>query len=95
MKPVGVVEAYTIKKHWTENLEKLDVCWKMYGNESQKLLSGKFLFEVSSFSFHFAFALQYLNCYYERYTVKQTASLYLNLPLKPKFFSMFMLVLER
>ena len=40
---------------------------------------------------HFVFALQYL-CYCNEYPMKQTASLYLKLPLKPAF--LFFLFLE-
>ena len=38
------------------------------------------------FRFHFTFARQYLDCYYNEYPVKPTASLYLKLPLKSAFF---------
>ena len=43
---------------------------KMYCNYSRKSLSPQLLFEVSLFRFHFVFAFQYLDCYYE-YPVKQ------------------------
>ena len=33
------------------------------------------LFKVSLFRFHFVFPLQYLDCYYDKNPVKQTASL--------------------
>ena len=49
-------------------------------------LVDNFLFKVSLFRFHFVSALQYLDCRYNGYPVKQTASLYLELSLKPAFF---------
>ena len=68
----------------------------MYCNESRKSPSQQILFEVSLFRFHFVSALQYLDCYYNEYTVNQTVSLYSKLPLKPAFFfSVFLLLLER
>ena len=62
----------------------------MYCNESQKSLSRQLLFEVSLFMFHFVSAL-----YYNEHPVKETVSLYLKLLLKPVFFSVFFLLLER
>ena len=53
------------------------------------------LFEVSLFSFHNAFALQHSDCYYYKYHVKQTASLYLSLPLKPELLSAPLLFFKR
>ena len=58
----------------------------MYSNESHKSLSQQLLFEVSLFRFHFVSALQYLECCYNEYPVKQAASLCLKLLLKPAFF---------
>ena len=52
---------------------------KMYCNESRISLTQQLLFEVSLSRFHFVSALQYLE--YNEYPVKQTASLYLKLPL--------------
>ena len=62
---------------------------KMYSNESRKSWSQQHLFEVSLFQFYFVSEVQYLDCYYNEYPVKQTASLYLKLPLKPAVFSVF------
>ena len=67
----------------------------MYYNEYRKSLNQQLLCKVSLFWFQFVSALQYLNCYYNEYSVKQTASLYLKLPLKPALFSAFLLFLER
>ena len=47
---------------------------KRYNSESQESLSQRILYEVSLFWFHFVFALQYLDCSYNEYPVKQTAS---------------------
>ena len=47
------------------------------------------------FRFRFVFALQYLDCYYYEYAVKQMASLYLKLSLEAEFFSVFLLFLEK
>ena len=55
---------------------------KIYCNEFQKSSSQQHLFDVSLFNFHFVSALQYLDCYYNEYLVKQTGVLYLKLPLK-------------
>ena len=55
---------------------------KMYFNDSQKSI-GAILFEVSLFRIHFLSALQYLDCYYDKYLVKQTVSLYLKFTLNP------------
>ena len=54
----------------------------MYFNDAQKSI-GALLFEVSLFRIHFLSALQYLDCYYDKYLAKQTVSLYLKFPLKP------------
>ena len=37
----------------------------------------------------------YLDCYYNEFSVKQTASLYLKFPLRLAFFSVRFLFLER
>ena len=56
-------------------------------------MSQQLFFEVSLLWFHFAFALW---CFYHNeYSVKQSASLYLELPLKPAFYSVFLLFLKR
>ena len=68
---------------------------KMYSNESRKSLSQQPLLEVSLFGFYFVSALQYLDCHYNEYPMKQTAPLCLKLPLKPALFSVFLLFLER
>ena len=47
---------------------------KMYNSESQESLSQRILCEVCLFWFHFVFAFQYLDCSYNEYPVKQTAS---------------------
>ena len=67
----------------------------MYCNESQESLSSQLLFEASLFRFHSASALQYLDYYYNEYSVKQAAPLYLKLPLKPVFFVCVLLFSER
>ena len=54
---------------------------KMYCNESRKSLSQQLLVKVSLRRFHFASALYYF--YYNEHSAKQTALLYLKLPLKP------------
>ena len=61
----------------------------MYFNESRKSLSRQILFKVSLLWFHFVSTLQYLDCCYNEYPVKQTASFYLELPLKPDFLVCF------
>ena len=62
---------------------------KMHCNEFQKSLSQQLFFEFYFFMFYFFPALQCLDRYYNENPVKQTASLYMKLPLKPVFFSMF------
>ena len=62
----------------------------MYCNEPRKSLSQQLLFEVPILKFHFTSALKYLYCYYNEYSVKQTISLYLKLPLKPLFIIAFL-----
>ena len=47
------------------------------------------LFYVSLLRFNFVSALQCLGCYCNEQLVKQTASLYLKLPLKPAFLECF------
>ena len=47
---------------------------KIHSNESPKSMSQQLLFEVSLFRFYFVSELQYLDCYYNEYQVKQTAS---------------------
>ena len=64
---------------------------KISFNKSRKLLSQQLLFKVSLFRFHFVPVLQYLDCCCNEYPVKQTASFYLRLPLKPVFFVSFFL----
>ena len=59
---------------------------KKHCNESQKLSSQRLFFEVSFLRFNFVSPLQYWHCYYNEYTIKQTASFYIKLPLKPTFF---------
>ena len=49
-------------------------------------------FEVSLFRFHFVSALHYLDCYYNKHPVKQTASLYLKLPFELAYFSVFLVI---
>ena len=61
---------------------------KMYCNECWKPLSQKLLLEVSLFKFHFVATLQYLDRYYNKYPVKQTALLYLKLPSSNLHFLM-------
>ena len=51
---------------------------KMYFNESR--------IEFSLFRFHFVSAFLYLDYFYKKYPVKQTASLHLKLLLKSTFF---------
>ena len=68
---------------------------QIYCNESLKSLSQQLLFEFSVLRIHFASAPQYSDCYYNEYPVKQTALLYLKLPLKPACFVVFLLFLER
>ena len=59
----------------------------MYCNKSQKITeSTNFVFEVSLSTFYFVSALQYLDSFYYQNPVKQTAFLYLKLPLKSGFF---------
>ena len=62
---------------------------KMYSNKYQKSLSQQLLFEVPLFRFQFVSALYYLDCYYNAYLMKQTASLYLKLPLNSIFLVCF------
>ena len=59
---------------------------KTYFNKSRKSLIQQLLFKVALFRFHFDSALKYLGCCYDKYLVKQIASLYLQLPLKPVLF---------
>ena len=59
---------------------------KMYFNESRKSFSQQLLFEFSLFRFHFVSAFLYLDYFYKKYPVKQTASLHLKLLLKSTFF---------
>ena len=66
---------------------------RIYCNESRNSLSQQLLFKISLRRFHFTSALQYF--YFNEYSVKQTAPLYLKLPLKPTFCSEFLLFLER
>ena len=65
---------------------------KIYCNESQKSLRQKLSFEDSLFRFHFVFTVQYFDRYYYKYPVKQTASLYLKLPWKPRCFGVFFVI---
>ena len=58
-------------------------------------MSGQLLFKVSLFRFCFVSVLQYLDCCYKQYPVKQAASLHLELPLKRTFLVCFFFFLER
>ena len=59
----------------------------MHCNKSPKITeSTNFVFEVSLSTFYFIFALQHLDSFYYQNHVKQTAFLYLKLPLKSGFF---------
>ena len=49
----------------------------IHSNESSKLLSQQRLLEISLLCFHFVSTLQYLDCYYNEYPLKQTAFLHL------------------
>ena len=93
MKPVSVFEVYTTKFSYSlffnENLGKLDVFWKIYCSESRKSSSQQLLLEFSLFRFCFVSALLHLDCYYNEYSTKQTASLYLKLSLKLVFLVCF------
>ena len=68
---------------WYLSLVKIQK--NLWGKESQKSLSWrlclKLLYSASFFS-----AFQYLQCYYNEYPVKQTASWFLKLPLEPAFY---------
>ena len=57
----------------------------IHSNESSKLLRQQRLFEISLLCFHFFSTLQYLDCYYNEYPLKQTAFLYLKSLLEPVF----------
>ena len=70
------------------NFRKTWFLLKMYCNECWKPLSQKLLLEVSLFKFHFVATLQYLDRYYNKYPVKQTALLYLKLPSSNLHFLM-------
>ena len=86
MNPVSVFEAYLRKvSHsllFTKKLRKLDVYWKIVFQWILKTI------ESTTFN-------QYLDCHYNEYPVKQTPLLYLKFPLKPAFFSVFLLLMER
>ena len=59
------------------------------------------MFQFSWFRFHFVSTnileglCVYLDCYYNEFSVKQTAALYLKFPLRLAFFSVRFLFLER
>ena len=58
---------------------------KTYCNRPQKSSSQQIFFKIYFFRFYFVSPIQYLDCYDNEYPVKQTASLYLKLSLKPVF----------
>ena len=62
---------------------------KLYNNKSKKSLSQELLLEVCLFWFHFVSALQYLDRYYDEYTMKQTASLNTTVAIETFIFSVF------
>ena len=66
---------------------------KIHVSESRKPLSRRLLFNFSLFRLHFVSALHNLDCCYNEYPVKQTASYYLELSLKPAFFRVFLILL--
>ena len=70
-------------------IEKTLSIEKLYNNKSKKSLSQELLLEVSLFWFHFVSALQYLDRYYDEYTMKQTASLNTIVALETFIFSVF------
>ena len=91
--PASVVVNFLIA-FFTSSLGKLNVYWKMYCNELLRSKSQQLLFKVSLFRFHFVSTIQYLNCYYNGYPMKQTASLsslliMYKLSLKPAFLLCF------
>ena len=53
---------------------------KMFCNESQKSLSQLLLLQISLLGFHLVSTSQYLDSYYNKYPVNQTALLCLKLP---------------
>ena len=81
----GLVKVYTTK--FSQRLFLLKIkknlisIEKMCYNEFQKALSEQLLFEFSLFRFYFVSAFQYLDNFYYEYPVKQTALLYLKLPI--------------
>ena len=84
--------SFLIACSFTENLGKLDIYWsikKMYCNKYRKSSSQQLSFDFSLFTFYFLSALQYIDCYYNKYPMKQTTSLYLNLSLTPAFLVCF------
>ena len=71
MKPVSVIEVYTTKiSHslfllkFEENLMSIE---KPCYSDSQNSLRWQLLFEVYLFKFHLVSALQYLDCYCNKY----------------------------